>query len=104
MLDGGDPGVYFITPGLSAWLLRKLRFTEAEFLELVRSSDSEAQIAEVVQARASEGRILHLNGFMESFKVAEVSEDHHFEELYGHCEPDDLVIDVMARDDRKMFG
>ena len=103
-LAGGDPGVYFITPGLSAWLLRKLRFTEDEFVELVRNADSDEQIAEIVRARASEGRVEHLNGFMESFKVAEVSEDHDFEALYGRCDPDELVIDVMARDDAKMFG
>ena len=103
-LTGGDPGGYFITPGLSAWLLRKLRFTEDEFVELVRNADSEEQIAEIVGARASEDRIEHLNGFMESFKVADVAEDHNFEELYGPCDPNDLVIDVMARDDAKMFG
>jgi len=103
-LVGGDPGPYFITPGLSAWLLRKLRFSEDEFIELVRSSEFEEQIAEIVQARASKGRIEHLNGFMETFKVADVAEDHHFEELYGQCDPDELVIDVMARDDAKMFG
>lgn len=104
MLAGGKPGVYFITPGLSAWLLRKLRFTEDEFIELVRDSDDESAIADIVAARASSGRIEHLNGFMETFKVAEVSEDHHFEELYGECEPDELVIDVVARDDAAMFG
>jgi len=104
MLAGGDPSAYFITPGLSAWLLRKLRFTEDEFVELVRTSDDERQIAEIVTARASSGRIEHLNDFMETFKVAEVSQDHHFEELYGKCEPEELVIDVIARDDAKMFG
>ena len=103
-LPGGDPGVYFITPGLSAWLLRKLRFTEDVFVELVRHADSEEQIAEIIAVRASEGRIEHLNDFMESFKVADVAEDHNFEKLYGRCDPNELVIDVMARDDAKMFG
>ena len=103
-LVGGDPGPYFITPGLSAWLLRKLRFSEDEFIKLVRDAGSEEQLAEIVAARATEGRIEHLNGFMESFKVADVAEDHNFEKLYGRCAPDELVIDVMARDDAKMFG
>ena len=103
MLPEGDRGVYFITPGLSEWLLRKLRYTEAEFIELVRLAESEEQIAEIIRGRASEGRIEHLNGFMKTFKVADVAEDHHFEELYGRCDPNELVVDVMARDDRKMF-
>jgi hypothetical protein len=104
MLAGGDSGAYFITPGLSLWLLRKLRFTEDEFVGLVRETDDEEQIARIVEARASSGRVEHLNGFMETFKVADVAEDHNFAELYGACEPDALVIDVMARDDARMFG
>lgn len=104
LLAGGDPGVYFITPGLSEWLLRKLRFTEADFIETVRSANSEDQIAAIVLERSSLGRIEHLNGFMQTFKVADVAADHHFEELYGRCDPGELVIDVMARDDEKMFG
>ncbi len=103
-LHGGKPGRYYITPGLSEWLLRKLRFSEAEFVDLVAHATDETQIVAEVQERCSPERIAHLNQYMESFTVAAVPEHmrERFFEDQGEAPAAELVIDAIERDDRHM--
>ena len=36
LLPGGNPGRYYITPGISGWMLKKLGLSEAEFIEVLQ--------------------------------------------------------------------
>ncbi|HEV3086510.1 MAG TPA: DUF5069 domain-containing protein [Candidatus Elarobacter sp.] len=101
LMHGGDPGEYTISPGLSAWLLAELGFTEAEFIELVHRAADEDEVAAVVALRVPpEGRET-LNSFLKALRVADLSPDHRdrFVRLHG-AQDDELVIDVLVADDR----
>jgi uncharacterized protein DUF5069 len=101
LLPGGDPAGYFISPGLSAWLLGKLGLGEANFLAVVASAPDEAHVAATVCGRISEERLARWNATMASLTVAEIGPElrEAFDRLYGPRDPDALVIDVLAADD-----
>lgn len=105
LLPGGRPGPYYITPGISIWLLRKLGFTEEEFIALVGSVHGENEIAAIVEERAVPERRARWNAFMEQLKIEGIAEDAKARaHEYGPVEADDLVFDVIEADDAKMFG
>ena len=107
MLDGGELGDYFISPGLSGFLLERLRWAEADFIELVRTADTEEEVSERVLEGVSPERRERLNAFLESLTVAQVTPDlrAQFTALYGSdLPPEALVIDVIAGDDRAAFA
>ncbi|MBV8645668.1 MAG: DUF5069 domain-containing protein [Candidatus Eremiobacteraeota bacterium] len=108
LLPGGDPGDYAITPGLSAWLLGELGFTEPEFLEFVRRAADEQEIAAVALTRVPpEGREC-LNAFMRSVRVCDLTPEHraHFTRAHtlGPEHDELLVIDVLIDDDRDLVN
>ncbi len=106
LLPGGNPGPYYITPGISIWLLRKLGFTEDEFVALVGRVNAESEIAAIVEERAVPERRARWNAFMEQLKIEGIAEDVKERAVneYGPVEPTDLVFDVIEADDAKMFG
>ena len=107
LLPGGHAGQYFITPGLSAWLLDKLHISEAEFVEIVRLAAGEADVAAAIESRTDLERRERLNATLRSLRVAQISDDLRalFFSLYGSdVDPDALVIDVLTDDDRATFA
>ncbi len=105
LLPGGDPGPYYITPGISIWLLRKLGFTEQEFIELVGRVRHDGEIAAIVEERAVPERRARWNAFMEQLRVEGIAEDvkDRARLEYGPVDPKELVFDVIEEDDAKMF-
>jgi len=101
LMRGGDPGEYVISPGISAWLLAKCGFSEAQFIELVRCAIDENEIAAVVAARIPpEGRET-LNAFLKSLRVADLPQEQRERFVRLHeAQADELVIDVLVADDR----
>jgi uncharacterized protein (TIGR00369 family) len=101
-LEGGNPGDYYITPGLSAWLLRKLRFTEEQFVDAVRTVPNEDEIAHLIVQRADAGRIEHLNAYMSNVRVRDLPADMQAVALSAHpnARPDELLLKVLAESDR----
>jgi len=107
LLPGGHAGEYFITPGLSAWLLGKLHIGEAEFVEIVRLANDEADVAAAIEARTDVERRERLNATLRTLRVAQISGDIRelFFTLYGpDLDPDALVIDILTDDDRAAFA
>ncbi len=105
-LPGGDPGTYFITPGLSAWLLSRLKLSEAEFVELVRDCAGEDELAAALADRIPPERCERLNAAMENLRVSQIAPEMQadFLRLYGPQDHDPLIFDVLLADDRAMFG
>ena len=106
LIQGGDPGAYRITPGLSAWLLGQVGLTETEFLELVRASATEDEVAEAVAARLAPGRSAVLNELVKSLRVCDLSAPlrDDFLRLHGPQDAEKIVIEVLVADDRATFG
>jgi hypothetical protein len=93
LLAGGQPGRYFISPGISAYVLEKLGVPEAAF------------IAAVAAARDDAG-IERWSNNLESLTVAGIAPALRpaFDALYGPRAPDELVFDVLADDDAASFA
>ncbi len=106
-LPGGDPGSYFITPGLSEWLLGRLKLSEAEFVEIVRTAEDDDAVVAALGDRIPPERCERLNGFLETLSVSQTPPElvAQFVALYGPAVAGDtLVIDAIANDDRVMFA
>ena len=106
-LPGGDLGCYFLTPGLSEWLLGRLKLSEAEFIEIVRAAEDDAAVVAALGDRIPPERCERLNAFLENLSVAQTPPELHdqFVALYGPDVPGEmLVIDAIANDDRVMFS
>ena len=106
LIQGGDPGEYRITPGLSAWLLGQVGLSEAEFLELVRSSATEDDVAEAVASRITPERRATLNELVKGLRVCDLSEPlrDEFLRLHGPQDAEKIVIEVLVADDRATFA
>jgi hypothetical protein len=106
LIQGGDPGEYRITPGLSAWLLGQVGMNEAEFLELVRASTTEDEVADAVAARVSQDRRTVLNELVKGLRVCDLSAPlrDEFLRLHGPQDAEKIVIEVLVADDRATFG
>lgn len=106
LLPGGDPGSYWISPGLSAYLLGRLRISEEEFVAAVREAQSDDDVAAFVRARVDPGRIERIDATIGTLSVAQVTQElrERFVRTYGERPPGELIIDVLAQDDRKTFG
>jgi len=103
LLPGGDPGEYSITPGLSAWLLGEIGFTEAEFLVLVHRAADEHEVARFVDERVAPEQREMLNALMKAMRVADLPSDLRERFLRLHdARDDELVIEVLVADDRGM--
>ena len=105
-LPGGEPGQYFITPGLSAWLLARLKLTETEFLELVRLAENDDAVVAALAGILLPERCERVNAFLESLRVQDTTPElrEPFVRLYGSQPADALIIDVLTADDRAMFS
>jgi hypothetical protein len=106
LIQGGDPGAYRITPGLSAWLLGQVGLDEAAFLELVRASATEDEVAAAVVARLGPERRDVLNELVRTMRVRDLSAPlrDEFLRLHGPQAEDTVVIDVLVADDRASFA
>lgn len=106
MLPGGNAGAYFITPGLSAWLLRKMRIEEAEFVRLVRESDDEAALCEELASRIDETLRDKMNRYVDCVRVGELSPENQDIVRRNHpwAFPDEMLLsEVLEEDDRRLF-
>ncbi len=104
LLPGGDPGEYSIAPGLSAWLLGEIGFTEAEFLVLVHRAADEHEVARFVDERVAPEQREMLNALMKAMRVADLPSDLRERFLRLHdARDDELVIEVLVADDRGML-
>src|SRR4030088_1826674 len=72
-LPGGDLGEYHLTPGLSALLLDEIGLTEAEFVQLVRSSHDENEVANAIAARVPPERRERWNDAFRSWRVEDLA-------------------------------
>ncbi|MDB5041069.1 MAG: hypothetical protein JWN27_1795 [Candidatus Eremiobacteraeota bacterium] len=106
LLPGGNPGVYFIGPGLSSSLLEMLRISEGDFAEVVAASRDDAEVAARVCANASAERRERWTAIIEALTVAGIPPETRpaFDALYGPRRPYELVLDVIASDDDAMFA
>jgi hypothetical protein len=106
LLPGGNPGVYFIGPGLSSFMLEMLRISEDEFVAAVGAARDDAEVAARVCANASPGRRERWTAAIEALTVADVTPELRpaFDALYGPRRPYELVLDVLASDDDAMFA
>jgi hypothetical protein len=106
LLPGGNPGSYFIGPGLSASMLAMLGISEDEFVAVVGTARDDAEVAARVCANASPGRRARWTAAIEALTVAEVTPELRptFDALYGPRRPYELVLDVLASDDDATFA
>ncbi|MDB5094799.1 MAG: hypothetical protein JWO85_2900 [Candidatus Eremiobacteraeota bacterium] len=106
LLPGGNPGVYFIGPGISSSLLEMLRISEDEFVAAVGAARDDAEVAARVCANASPERRARWTAAIEGLTVAGVPTETRpfFDSLYGPRRPYELVLDVLASDDDAMFA
>lgn len=106
IIRGGDPGEYRITPGLSAWLLGQAGLSEPEFLDLVRSSPTDDEVARAVAERIEPERRDAINELLKGLRVRDLSDPlrDEFLRLHGPQEADTIVIEVLVADDRAAFG
>jgi Domain of unknown function (DUF5069) len=106
LLPGGNPGVYFIGPGLSSFMLAMLGISEDDFIAAVAASRDDAEVAARVCANASPGRRARWTERIEALTVADVTPELRptFEALYGSRRPYELVLDVLASDDDATFA
>ena len=112
-LAGGSLGDYFVTRDdvrtLSGLFFRRLGISEADFTEWVASAAAEAGVAAKVRTVADQATIDAWNVLLANIRVADV--DPHtrgfLERAYGtglDIEPDELLIDVIERDDARSFA
>src|ERR1700681_3043754 len=106
LIQGGDPGAYRITPGLSAWLLGQAGLAEAEFLELVRASATEDEVASAVAARLAPGRRDVLNEMVRTMRVRDLSARVRAEFLrrHGPQAENTVVIELLVADVAASFA
>jgi hypothetical protein len=106
LLPGGNSGVYFISPGMSAFMLAMLRISESDFIAAVAAARDEADVAAQVCANASPDRRARWTAMIEALTVAEIVPELRptFDALYGPRRPYELVLDVLASDDDAMFA
>jgi len=106
LLPGGNPGVYFISPGISAFMLAMLAISEDDFVAVVATARDEAEVAAQVCASASPGRRARWTAVIEALTVAEIGPELRpvFDALYGPRRPYELVLDVLASDDDATFA
>lgn len=106
LIQGGDPGGYRITPGLSAWLLGQVSLSEAEFLELVRSSPTDDEVARAVAERIEPEQRDAINELLKGLRVRDLSAplQDEFLRLHGPQDADASVIEALVADDRAAFG
>jgi hypothetical protein len=104
-LPGGNLGVYFISPGISAFVLGKLEVSESEFLAIVAAAHDDDEIAARVLTDIDPARIARWSAALEGLTVEQVDPQTRpvFDDLYGPQRPSDTVLDVIAQDDAKLF-
>lgn len=106
LLAGGEPGRYFISPGISSHVLDKLGVTEAAFVAVVAASRDDAEVAARVLGGVDAARIERWSGNLESLTVAGIRPELRpaFDALYGPRPPGELLFDVLADDDAASFA
>jgi hypothetical protein len=107
LLPGGKPGAYFISPGMSEFLLGKLGVTEGDFIAIVAAAENdEAVLRALPQDRIEPERCSKLSGFIETLTVGNIPgpQRESFDSLYGPQDPNALAIDVLIEDDRDAFA
>ena len=104
-LPGGNVGEYQIGQGMSAIVLAALGLGAAQFVELVRSASSDADVAAALWQGAA-APLKAINARLSRATVAHVPPDLRttFQQLYGTELPSDSrIFDVIEADDRNMF-
>jgi hypothetical protein len=101
LLPGGNRGQYWISPGVSAWLIGKLGFNEESFVAFVGSADDEAAVSAEVERRADADRRKRWDAGMREMTVAALGPEFAklVPQIYGPVEPDERILDVIVRDD-----
>jgi len=101
LLPGGNRGQYWISPGMSAWLLGKLGFDEASFVAFVGAAADEAAVTVEVERRADADRRKRWDAGMRSMTSAMLGPEfvELVPQIYGPVAPDDLILDIIVRDD-----
>lgn len=106
LLPGGNPGSYFITPGMSAFVLGKLGLDEAAFVALVAAAADETAVAERVLNGIDAARVARWSALIEALRVDQIAPDLQqlFDQLYPRRAPGELVLDILAADDTAAFA
>jgi hypothetical protein len=106
LLPGGNAGVYFISPGVSSFLLSKLGVTEDAFLTLVAEARDEEEVAARLLDGIAPERIARWNGLLENLRVDQISAGllPAWRQFFPDSRPDQLVFDVLTADDAAMFA
>lgn len=107
LLPGGNPGRYYISPGLSAWLLGKLGFTEAQFIAIVAQSANDEEAAAHFSGVLTEERCRRINHFIQTFTIADVPEEMQALIKASHTwswPQATPVIEALEEDDRRSFS
>jgi hypothetical protein len=106
LLAGGQPGRYFISPGISSYVLDKLGLKEAAFVAAVAAARDDADVAARVLAGVDAARIERWSSNLESLTVARIPSELRpaFDALYGPRAPGELVFEVLADDDAASFA
>ena len=106
LLPGGNPGRYYISPGLSAWLLGKLGFTQEQFVAIVAQSGSDDEVAAHFAGILPDEKRRRINHFIETFTIRDVPEEMQAHIRASHTWSWPLgtpVIDALEEDDRRDF-
>lgn len=106
LLPGGNPGRYYITPGLSAWLLGKLGLSEEQFSAIVAQAQCEDDVVARFDTLLPEEKREKINRFITRFTLNDVPEEMQRHILAAHPWGFDEslpVIEVIEEDDRRSF-
>jgi len=104
-LPGGEVGQYQIGRGVSALVLGAFGLSAERFVEIVRDTATDEDVAAVLGRRVAIARRA-VGARLGRVAVADVPADlkESFERFYGADIPSDrLVFDILEADDRKMF-
>jgi len=106
LLPGGNPGQYYVTPGISAWILKRLGLSEAEFIDVVAAADDDAAVEAYIAPRVTDERRQKINDFVSRFTILDVGDEMRalFERHHpGFAEETTPIIELLERDDVRRF-
>ena len=106
LLPGGNPGRYYISPGISAWLLGKLGFTEAQFLGIVAQSATDEEVAAHFSGILPDEKRRRINQFIQTFTIEDVPEEMQAVIKGSHTwswPQGTPMIEALEEDDRRNF-
>jgi hypothetical protein len=110
-LPGGDTGAYFINgkiPGMSDYLLQRLRIEEQALLDAVALASSDADVARWLREHADASEYSAINESIRRIRPKHAADPVYFAELYRETlamHPElEFIIDIIDADDRRMHA